>query len=295
MKDKNTLIPVFQGGLGNQLFVYSCAKILSLKYDCNIASDNFSGFKIDTKYNRSYKLDSFNLNLKHISKNHYLLESKLKLKYRLYKLLMNFQSDVSIISDKNINHFLLDGKKWNFFSKNMYMYGNFQLPKILNEHRHMLLKNIQFNNRSILKSKFDSIEFAPNDVCIHLRLFKDDPNEFEYISKYIQRAIKLTKNYIDKPKFFIISESANDIQRLNKCINEDLVNLTYLKNNEVEDLFLLTQFRNLILSESTFSWWGAFLSGQNHRDGVIVCSNRNKLSSTSLWKKEFILDAWYRA
>ena len=51
------------GGLGNQLFMYSFARVLSLKFQVPVYIETRTGFYKD-KYKRSFRLDKFNIRLK---------------------------------------------------------------------------------------------------------------------------------------------------------------------------------------------------------------------------------------
>ena len=62
-------------------------------------------------------------------------------------------------------------------------------------------------------------------------------------------------NFLRRPKIF---EKKIDIQ-----------NFINLKNNdEIEDLFALSQCDSIIMSNSSFSWWGAFLGNEKKKSFV---------------------------
>ena len=44
--------------------------------------------------------------------------------------------------------------------------------------------------------------------------------------------------------------------------------VTHDSNDEVVDLFLMTQCKHFIIANSSFSWWGAWLA--NNKDKIII-------------------------
>lgn len=57
MKKKDIILRVW-GGVGNQLFIYAFAKVLSLITDCKVTLDIRTGFANDG-YKRVYRLETF--------------------------------------------------------------------------------------------------------------------------------------------------------------------------------------------------------------------------------------------
>jgi hypothetical protein len=47
-----------------------------------------------------------------------------------------------------------------------------------------------------------------------------------------------------------------------------------VSGNSIEDFVLLTQFKHLILSNSSYSWWAAWLNPEEYNDRIICCPNR---------------------
>ena len=61
MKKKDIILRVW-GGVGNQLFIYAFAKVLSLITDCKVTLDIRTGFANDG-YKRVYRLGDFSISL----------------------------------------------------------------------------------------------------------------------------------------------------------------------------------------------------------------------------------------
>jgi hypothetical protein len=69
------------------------------------------------------------------------------------------------------------------------------------------------------------------------------------------------------------------------------IDCEYISNSPIEDLYLLTQADYLILSNSTFSWWGAWLSNAQ----IIIAPNHwfsGEFSDAPFDLTDFYLDSW---
>lgn len=112
-----------------------------------------------------------------------------------------------------------------------------------------------------------------NSVSIHVRrgdylnaanisLFGDVCNK-----SYFDKAVKLIEAEVADPHFFIFS---NDFAWVKD--NLLLNNVTYVTentgNNSWKDMYLMSLCKNNIISNSTFSWWGAWLN--DNPDKIVV-------------------------
>ena len=129
--------------------------------------------------------------------------------------------------------------------------------------------------------------FNSNSVGIHVRR-GDYVNNLIHETigvKYFLDAIKYLNNEVNFPCFFIISDD------INWC-KENLIfeNCTYIdfSKNEFEDFEILKNCHHKIISNSSFSWWAAFLGEEN--SSITICPKKwtNKIERNSLqlpnWK-----------
>ena len=86
---------------------------------------------------------------------------------------------------------------------------------------------------------------------------------------YYKQSIEYIKKLVSKPRFFIFSTYAEWVQN-----NLDISSAVYVNDNTGSDswmdMFLMSKCKNLIIANSTFSWWGAYLSNANN----ILCPTR---------------------
>ena len=148
-------------------------------------------------------------------------------------------------------------------SDNIDIGGYFQSEKYFLHCRDLILKEFTFKNEIVDKTLdylrgFD----LDNTVCIHARCFTD----YESIGlnvdlDYYTNALSM----FDKDKTIIlISDDINKARSLLKFENK----VVYSDNNYLVDFCIMTFVKHIIMSNSTFSWWGSWLN--NRSDKIIV-------------------------
>lgn len=240
-----------KGGLGNQLFIYAFGKYLNLKYNIAVHLDTKSGFVKD-EYKRKYLLDNFNIKLKECS----LKEAAfIPLKKRIDFIPNNLFRNSIILQEEDFNYDCIHDNKYD--KKIIYFEGYWQKLIYVEEFALSLREDLQ------IKKKIDpqNISLAreinnSESVAVHIRKIRFHTHI--NIDYYID-AIAKVKNLLPNFKLFIFSD---DIEwcKNNLRINEDLFFVENNKNDEINDLWLLSQCKHFIISNSTFSWWGYWLS-----------------------------------
>jgi hypothetical protein len=87
-------------------------------------------------------------------------------------------------------------------------------------------------------------------------------------SEYFENAIQIVLSNISTPIFYIFSDDL-------KWVSDNLVSL-FIKNNinfhlindtkiDIEDFYLMSKCKHAIISNSTFSWWAAWLGDSNKK------------------------------
>lgn len=105
-----------------------------------------------------------------------------------------------------------------------------------------------------------------NTLSIHIRLgdYTQNPHIHPSISvEYINRALSEVGSY---SHVFVFSEDKEWIEK-----NISLVNMTVVNEEDWKEMWMISLCKNNINSNSTFSWWGAFLN-QNPNKKVVAPS-----------------------
>jgi len=243
------------GGLGNQLFIYAAAKRLSVISDAPLRLDTISGYTEDT-YDRTYSLNHFWIDEEHATSkevDELNLGKRRNLQYHVNKVLP-FRYKRFIREDKLFDPRLLDLRVVN----KVYLEGYWQNENYFKDIEPIIRKNLEIvSPHDHANIELAKIMSGSNSICLHARRVN-----YEYLlaSAYYDLAIKHMASKVANPHFFCFSD---DIGWIRNNVSIDWP-VTYIAQNkeskDYEDFWLMTQCRHYIISNSTFSWWGAWLN-----------------------------------
>jgi hypothetical protein len=302
--NKKKLCVEISENLGNQLFMYAHAYALSKKLGRELYIDNESAF-LKKKSVGSYRLDRFNISSKVIQKKYKFLSIFQYFKKKYISKLDYFKKNKFFYTEKK------DVYKKTFYYNDqdlnrntnylIYVRGHFESEKYFLNYRKSILKEFSFKN---VKQYQDNpyYKYILNNNVIAITIRQNRFNERNYSQKnnlylknksdiflkkqitYIQKAINYFKTKVKNPKFLIWS---NDFSNLDKYFNK---NFSFVNNSnsnkDLTDLYLLTQCKYFIISPSTFSWWGAWLSKRKNK----ICvrpNNLNVSNNKDFWPKDW--------
>lgn len=250
------------GGIGNQLFVYAFARCISLNWLGKVSLETYSGFRGDG-YHRTYKLDHFHITL---PKSNFFSSFffSFNRKYPPLKRFF-FPSSRLIIENEdqlisNVSEFIPPS---NLREKTLFYQGYWQHINFLSI-RKVLLSELRFDLPQnpafrVVKSRIQASEA----ICLHVR-------RVQYCQcltpDYYHAAILLIASSCVSPCFFVFSDDLDWCRR-----NLKISYSTYYVDNfedELYELELMTLCHHFIIANSSFSWWGAWLS--QHPDKMVI-------------------------
>ena len=247
------------GGLGNQLFQYAFGRSLSIDLDTELFFD-ISFF--DTEFARSlnhifYKLNHFNIkenfnNLK-FSDDYIDKSSKLNCYQEAY-----FNEVTDFPSLRNINKIQLPA----------FFHGFWQSEKYFLHNQNIIRNELQLNTPLYGKNKEIASDILDhNSVALHIRRgeYKNLPHFGMCDTGYYERSVSFIEKRVENPKFFIFSDDHEWVKK-----NIQIPYPTYhVTHNNVEtgfeDLKLMSLCKHFIIANSSFSWWGAWLSSNDDK------------------------------
>jgi hypothetical protein len=144
--------------------------------------------------------------------------------------------------------------------------GYFQSYSHLEKYEEQLINEFKFKQHILDKSK-QIINQYKEPVAVHVRRgdYVAHPNYWTVTPEYLQEALN---HFTDQEYTFLVF--SDDIEWCKNTFPEGII---YVEgNNQFEDLCLMSLCHHNIISNSSYSWWGAFLN-KNENKKVIAPSN----------------------
>jgi hypothetical protein len=275
------------GGLGNQMFQYAAGRALALRHNATLHLD-IDGYEAHNNNKRSYELTNFNISGTVYCSNY----TKFWWKNKISKIILNIRG----LSYKEPNDFIQDD---NFFKIKIgsYLQGYFQSfhyfqdieSTIRNEFT--FKRNLKSESDRYLVGLLNDIE-QRESICVHIRRGDYLANDSLNICglKYYNEGLKIIAERINNPHCVVFSD---DIDWVAKNFKPSLpTTLIYPTADHPSSLYLelMSSCKHFVISNSTYSWWAAWLA-----------SNKTKIIvAPKLWQRNFagqglIPDGWIRA
>jgi hypothetical protein len=258
------IISKIMGGLGNQMFQYACGKALANRLGATFYLD----LRWFNKGNREFMLDKFP-NIHYSSWEPSVFE---KIMQRIGGGAISYiqESDYSYWS--GIEHIRSSAHLSGYWQNDKYFFNIADIIK----------KDFNFPefSSSDAKNMVLKIKSSVNSVSIHVR--RGDYVENEKTNRihgtcsldYYKRALQIIADKQKKPlELYIFSD---DPQWISNNFNtygytSIIVDIPQHKISPFHDMHLMSLCRHHVLANSSFSWWGAWLSGN---DGIIIAPMR---------------------
>lgn len=291
------------GGLGNQLFQYCTGRRLSLRLGTELALDptflrKDFGARITP---RPYMLDRYRSVGKVISQEE--LDEFINEDMPAYKLQMNRTSEritghkifknprMFIEKDKNFEPAVLD------LPDDRYLYGYFQSHRYFRDVRETILEDLTVREPMDLANHEMAGKIRESSsVCLHVRrgdyITNKDANRILGVdlTDYYQRAVKQLNERLDNCHYFIFSDDPDWVRR-NLDIGKEFTVVDINSPERAEqDLRLMSLCKHFIIANSSFSWWGAWLS--RNQDKTVIAPKRWFLDDRNV--KDRCPEEWMR-
>lgn len=294
------IIVCLAGGLGNQMFQYAFGRRLAHDRGCRLKLDAESGFAGDP-YGRAFALGDFQIQAEFAAREE--IPRFMRSGRVLRRATMLWQSFLpqpwrSILVEKE--YFVFDPTALNV-RQPAYVVGYWQNEAYFKPVEDLIRED--FVPRQELHPKaralMQEMESCAS-VSVHIRRLhgvaangKPIPSHVSLHGvcspEYFHQAIAKIESLVPNPRHFIFSDDA-EWCRHNMVVPSGRVVAAEVEVSDVDELLLMASCRHHIISNSTFSWWGAWL-GRN--PGKVVVAPARWHQSGNPHTGELIPAEWF--
>jgi hypothetical protein len=285
------------GGLGNQMFQYALSCVLVSRGSSSKISfrdfffyNHHNGFELSRAFYLDLGfMDKLKLKILKSGSSIWRISIVKKVMYYSFQL-------YSYLFEKIVNErieFSYDEKV--FDVSNSRLIGTWQSVKYLVGHEDMLKYKFKF------KTPLDSINIGlayeiqkNNSIAVHIR--RGDYTKAEWRDShlvidgtdYYMKAIDFMISNLDNPVFYFFSDDMEWVKANFKATNFKFIdhnkgNMSYL------DMYLMSLCSNFIIANSTFSWWGAWLSLNPNKKVIIPSPWIKGLDATEIYPDNWVI------
>ena len=262
------IITKLLGGLGNQMFQFAAGYALAKRHNLPLKIDitalkkypRHSGFQLDDIFSGAFEL----ANKVDLTRSLGLFHTK------------RARQGISISNEETLKALprVLQHPTHNFWTdffdygkKNIYLSGYWQSSKYFQGFENDLRAIFEFKNNLKNENKELAEEMqSEQSVSIHLRRgdYVSNPKAYAFhgvcSQAYYQASIGLIRQRCPNAKFYVFSDDAE----FAKAEFQDEPDFKFINNNRDKnsyiDMHLMSLCKHHIIANSTFSWWGAWLS-----------------------------------
>lgn len=291
------IITNLKGGLGNQMFQYALGKSLAERNQVPLKLDiNFlQSAQAETVTKRHFELSLFNISAVQASSE----------EIRRYKNLFSRVLQKAMPRYHG-NRYIQEG----FFqfdprilkvSGNHYLEGHWMSEKYFQDIAPVIRREFAFKQPVIEAARpLEASIRSSNAVCVHIRRgdYVNNPTVTSVHGvtplEYFIRAIDLIREQVTNPEFFVFSDDSNwcyeNLKHLSpiRFVEKEL---TGVQATNSDFLQLMASCKHFIISNSTYSWWGAWLA--QHPDKTVIAPKK-WFNVTTIDTSDICPSSWIR-
>ncbi len=267
-----------KGGLGNQMFQYACARALSLRTENPLAIVRTEHVGDTT---RAFSLKNFSIQGDIVSVDAVPWLQKFRA-YVAQKVFRQFSVHFrpSILTREGT----------------VYLDGYFQSEKYFIDYAEQIRKDFTVTSPlSTSAARYAAIIAQdPFPVALHVRRgdYVNNP-DFGGIADaaYYGRAIAALRSFVPEAHFYVFSD---DIAWCKENINlpSDTVFVSQPDMRDYEELTLMARCHYMIMANSSFSWWGAWLN--TYPAKIVIAPALWSHHHNDTWYRDIIPPSWIR-
>lgn len=260
------------GGLGNQMFQYALYRSLVAAGKQAIFDTSYykhetvhAGYEIEKCFNikaGENKCDHFNV----VWKFFYSLMSRAN-RYSFCNIIMENPRKMLDI---------------NFLPNKAVLFGYWQSENYFKSLKNKLISEFEFQNISEESQTVAQKMKKENSVAIHVRR-GDYLKATQYMNlaetSYYERAIDYINMHVTNPRYYIFSDEIDWCKKNMKLPKDKTIYVDFNTGiKSYEDMYLISSSKNVILANSSFSWWAGYLG----KHEIVIRPSKYKVN----WSEE---------
>jgi GR25 family glycosyltransferase involved in LPS biosynthesis len=244
--------PLLMGGLGNQMFMIANAYAYSLRTKSNFLLE-----------------DKIHYGNRHLYFNNLLIN--------LNKYMGNMPNSLRV-SEQSFHYNVIPEE---FSKQHMYLFGYFQSEKYFGDFVSEIknLFKLPESLESYTETKLKSMNLNKEDVTVALHIRRSDYLNLQDIHpvqtlEYYENGKKILEEQLGfKPTYLYFSDDKNWVKENFLFGSEGFGDQIIECENDYEEFALLQKCDHYIIANSSFSWWGSWLSSKNS-DKIIIAPEK---------------------
>lgn len=285
------------GGLGNQMFQYAAGFAIAQRLGCP--------HRLDINSYRHQKIHQ-GFELHNIFKCSSLIATPSEIHgstgwgYGLIRNHMQWRWLAQLLTSKNIIHepYFHYWRNFQDIKDNHYLIGYWQSEKYFSDITTSIKKEFDFRHPLTGKNQeVQELILKNKSVNVHIRrgdyIKNPKANQLHGVcpSLYYQKASEYLAEHFDNLVFFIFSDDTEWARR-NLILSGKTVYINHNQHHSSHyDMQLMSHCKHHIIANSTFSWWGGWLS--NYPGKIVIAPNKWFIGGNHD-TKDLLPDTWIR-
>ncbi len=277
MKDKRVIVQL-AGGLGNQMFQYAAGRALAARHGGEVVLDTWSGFARDKVYRRSYELGAFPIKAreaKFLERVPFWVDRAISSASRRLRTSESSSHPTSRPNrvtevSQSFSPVLFE----DHVTLPVWVTGYWQSPRYFEDVKNDIASELAPPEPAGAAIQRLGAEMrATQSVAVGIRLYEESPDPTAQSHDRtlktpadVNRALKAVAGCVGNARFYVFcTHRANFLKDLNLPAETRFVTAEDGFRNAIDTLWLLSQCHHHVFTNSSFYWWGAWLSEQQPR------------------------------
>lgn len=275
------IISELTGGFGNQLFAYATAYAIARENGGELYINTYMS---DNGMTRELGIDKLNIEYK--KRLTYKYKKNIVSRVIFNKIRRAFTIGLGTKIVKENGNFVFHPEIMKQ-DRDVMLSGYWQsakyFDKYLTELRRMYTPKAGFSDAA---KELLALVDKPNTVAVHIRRGDYLDDNMNLTMEYFEQAFAIVEEKIKNPIYCFISDDIEWV-KANFAEKENYIFISGMKEIDyIEEFFVMSACAHQIISNSSFSWWAAYLNSNAQK--VIVAPE------VEFWNGDFYPDSWIK-